>query len=83
MESYHSCFFVQVNSDWSDTVGQHRYEEDKYLDDGDPVGEVGPVVSRVASQFPLAGALRHPASQSLFSHHLPQKAHSVFPSTMK
>ena len=31
----------------------HRYEEDKHLDDGDPVGEVGPVVAGVSAQFPF------------------------------
>ena len=64
MVSYHSCFFVQVNSDWSDTVGQHRYEEDKHLDDGDPVGEVGPVVAGVSAQFPFPVRLRRTAGHS-------------------
>ena len=46
--SYHSCFFVQVDSDWSNAIGQHRYEKNENLDDGDPVGEVGPMVAGVA-----------------------------------
>ena len=64
-QSYHSCFFVQVYSNRSDTVGQHRYEEDKNLDNGDPVGKVGPVITGVPAQlsFPvgLGRTAGHPA----------------------
>ena len=76
---YHSCLFVQVDSDWSNAIGQHRYEKNKDLDDGDPVGEVGPVVAGVAPELSLPGTLRHPPRQSLFSHNFPQKSHSMFP----
>ena len=53
MGPYHSCLFVQVDSDWSNAIGQHRYEKNENLDDGDPVGEVGPVIAGVAPQLPF------------------------------
>ena len=62
--TYHSCFFVEVDSDWSDAVGERGYEQDQDLDECDPVGEVWSVIASVPAQLPfpvrLGGSPGHP-----------------------
>ena len=62
--TYHSRFFVEVDSDWSDAVGECGYEQDQDLNECDPVGEVGSVVASVPAQLPfpvrLGGSPGHP-----------------------
>ena len=77
--THHVGPLVEIHPNGSESVEQQWYEEGEHLDEGDPVGEVGPVVAGVAPELSLPGTLRHPPRQSLFSHNFPQKSHSMFP----
>ena len=77
--THHSGLFVQVDAHGSNPVGDERYEEDEDLDERHPVGEVGPVIAGISSEFPFPVRLGRSPGRSPPSRGQPSDdSHSVF-----
>lgn len=78
--SYHSRLFVKVDPHRPDAVGDQRYEEDEDLDERHPVGEVGPVIPRIPTEFSFPVRLWGSAGGSASGRgESSDNSHPVFP----